>query len=69
MRLAVLAAGYVEERDGEERIMFPWYVDVALVLVVFACFRGVWSCSTPSGFPTHRLHPAELDKSKAGTGD
>jgi hypothetical protein len=23
MRLAVLAAGYVEERDGEERIMFP----------------------------------------------
>ena len=47
--------------------MFPWYVNVALVLFILVCFRGVWSCSSPSGFPTHRLHPSELEKAKAGS--
>lgn len=49
--------------------MFPWYVNLALVLFIFACFRGVWSCSTPSGFPTHRIHPNDLEKAKMGSGD
>ena len=49
--------------------MFPWYVNLALIVIVVACFRGVWSCSSPSGFPTHRVHPSELDKAKAGSGD
>jgi len=57
------------ECDAEERIMFPWYVNVALVLFIGLCFRGVWSCSSPSGVPTHRLHPSELDRAKAGQGD
>jgi hypothetical protein len=49
--------------------MFPWYVNLALLLFIFACFRGVWACSTPSGFPTHRIHPSELEKAKAGEAD
>jgi len=49
--------------------MFPWYVNLALVLFIFVCFRSVWACSTPSGFPTHRLHPSELDRGKAGGRD
>jgi hypothetical protein len=47
--------------------MFPWYVNLALVVVVLVCFRGVWSSSTPGGFPTHRLHPSEVDKAKLGS--
>ena len=49
--------------------MFPWYVNLALVVFILVCFRGVWSCSTPSDFPTHRLNPSELDRAKAGQGD
>ncbi|HWD59464.1 MAG TPA: hypothetical protein VG308_14360 [Stellaceae bacterium] len=49
--------------------MFPWYVNVALIVLIFACFRGVWACSSPSGFPVHRIHPNELEKAKAGAGD
>jgi hypothetical protein len=49
--------------------MFPWYVDLALVLFILACFRGIWLCSTRSGFPTHRIHPSELEKVKIGSGD
>jgi hypothetical protein len=26
-------------------MMFPWYVNAALVCLVFACFWGVWSSS------------------------
>lgn len=49
--------------------MFPWYVNLALVVIIFLCFRGVWACSSPNGFPTYRLHPSELDKVKVGSGD
>jgi hypothetical protein len=55
--------------DAREGRMFPWYVNLALILLIFACFRGVWACSTPSGFPTHRIHPSELEKAKAGEAD
>jgi hypothetical protein len=70
MQLPHLETPKTQGRHVEgEVLMFPWYINVGLVLFIFVCFRSVWACATPSGFPTHRLHPSELGKAKAGSGD
>jgi hypothetical protein len=38
----------------------PWYVNVGLIVFILVCFRGVWSSSSKSGFPAHRLHPVDV---------